>query len=405
MPKTNWPMTNVYNPWPVYSDGGNKYIIAVKINKIQRHVDGSINLVPDGEFDDVYESALFDAVFKPSVGGYLVRDSGNQDLYIDEATFVKTYHPVAVGQKGPKGDRGEPGTPGPKGDKGDTGPQGPAGKDGSSQPGAKGDKGDKGDTGAQGPKGDKGDKGEPGAGSVKDLPATTDLNTVTTPGRYRLTGSDKSMQLNYPLPVLADSEVYLDVTLARGYGSSAVVTQTFTGSQLGNQPGPYVRNNADGNKFGTWAVNVTELYITGKTVALLNVSQNDFNVAAVVGSSNVHSYQTPDDTSNTPNKKTAPSAFGGVKLALRWQFSKSRQGTFGGAVLAVDEKGKAFLQTDYNVPSNNDGSISESSINWQEFITSPVKDRKAIADATDATQTQTINAVLALLRERGLLQV
>lgn len=357
MSKTNWPMTNVYNPWPVYSDG-DKYSIAVKIKQLQRHVDGSINLVPDGEFDDVYESALFDAVFKPSVGGYLVRDSGNQDLYIDEATFVKTYHPVAVGQKGPKGD-----------------------------------------------KGDKGEPGEPGAGSLKDLPANTDLNTVTTPGRYRLTGSDKSMQLNYPMPVFADSEVYLDVTIARGYGSTAVVTQTFTGSQLGNQPGPYVRNNADGNKFGTWAVNVTEPYITGKTVALLNVSQNDFNVAAVGGSSNVHSYQTPDDTSNTPNKKTAPSASGGVKLALRWQFSKSRQGTFGGAVLAVDEKGKAFLQTDYNVPSNNDGSIPESSINWQEFITSPVKDRKAIADATDATLTQTINAVLALLRERGLLQV
>lgn len=312
----------------------------------------------------------------------------------------------AAGEKGPKGDKGDPGLQGkdgpvgatgpqgPKGDKGDTGAQGPAGKDGTGQQGAKGD---------VGPQGPKGDKGEPGEGSIKDLPATTDLNTVLTPGRYRLTGSDKSTQLNYPIPVLANSEVYLDVTLTRGYGDSAVVTQTFTGSQLGNQPGPYVRNNANGNKFGSWSSNVTEAYMTGKTVALLNISQNDFNVAAIVSTS-VHSYQTPDDTDSTPNKKTAPSAFGGVKLAIRWQYSKSRQGTFNGAVVAVDEKGKAFLQTDYSVPSNADGSIPESSINWQEFITSPVKDRKSIPDATDSTQKETLNTLLALLRERGILK-
>lgn len=235
-----------------------------------------------------------------------------------------------------------------------------------------------------------------------DLPADTDLNTVRKPGRYRLIGSDQSMRLNYPIPVMADSEVFLDVTVTKGYGSSAVITQTFTGSQLGNSPGPYVRNNANGDIFGSWAVNVTESYVSSRTLALLNISQADFNVAAVVQNS-VHSYQAPDGTASKPNKKTAPSANGGVKLTLRWQYSKSRQGTFGGAVIAVDEKGKAFLQTDYNVPSNNDGSIPESSINWQEFITSPVKERKAIPNATDSTLKDTVNAVLALLRDRGLL--
>lgn len=141
MSRTQWPMTNVFNPWPVYTNGS-EYVIAVQIKKITQHVlDGSITLTPEGGYDDISEPEIFMTVFRPEVGGYLVRGSANQDMYIDAETFESDYEQAFI-RKGEKGDTGEKG---PQGPQGASGPEGPEGAQG-----GQGDKGDKGDTGKSG---------------------------------------------------------------------------------------------------------------------------------------------------------------------------------------------------------------------------------------------------------------
>lgn len=103
--KTQWPMTNIYNPWPVYTNGS-RYVIAVKIDRVVPQFDGAAILIPEGEYDQVYESSDFVSVFRPLAGGYLVRDSGNQDLYIEGDKFEAEYKRTGSGETGPKGDPG-----------------------------------------------------------------------------------------------------------------------------------------------------------------------------------------------------------------------------------------------------------------------------------------------------------
>lgn len=108
-PATQWPMTNIFNPWPVYTDGVEN-VIAVKISSILPHTDGSITIVPDGDYNAIdgdynaiYEPQIFVTIFSPEVGGYLVRDSDNQDLYIPAASFESTYSAVPRGSDGKDG--------------------------------------------------------------------------------------------------------------------------------------------------------------------------------------------------------------------------------------------------------------------------------------------------------------
>jgi len=101
-PATQWPMTNIFNPWPVYTDGESN-VIAVKIADILPQTDGSVTILLEGDYDPVYEPQIFVTTFKPAVGGYLVRDSGNQDLYISATTFESEYTEVPRGTPGKDG--------------------------------------------------------------------------------------------------------------------------------------------------------------------------------------------------------------------------------------------------------------------------------------------------------------
>lgn len=101
-PATQWPMSNIFNPWPVYTDGVTN-VIAVKIVSIMPHTDGSITIVPEGDYNAVYEPQMFVTIFSPDVGGYLVRDSDNQDLYVPSAKFESTYTAVPRGADGKDG--------------------------------------------------------------------------------------------------------------------------------------------------------------------------------------------------------------------------------------------------------------------------------------------------------------
>ncbi|WP_029686591.1 hypothetical protein [Tatumella saanichensis] len=104
-PATQWPMKNIFNPWPVYTDDVSN-VIAVKIAGILPHTDGSITIVPEGDYCAVYEPQMFVTIFSPEAGGYLIRDSDSQDLYMPSATFESTDKAVPRGSDGQDGQDG-----------------------------------------------------------------------------------------------------------------------------------------------------------------------------------------------------------------------------------------------------------------------------------------------------------
>jgi hypothetical protein len=278
----------------------------------------------------------------------------------------------------------------------------PAGMPG--EPGKQGTTGAKGEPGPIGPKGEPGPAGEDGEGAITDVEPTTNLNTLIIGGVYRLPGggsAQASYNLNYPFGVEPGSETMMYVSSTSAFGGS-YITQVFYGTQFASNHGPYVRTRASNGAWAAWSRVIDEGTFKKQSVQQLNMSQNNLQVHKPVGTvSSAWYYQTPDDTTSTPNPKTTPSSNEGVMLNLTNPFARPTQGVFSGIALAVDSNGRAFT----NVDRQNIGTAeAPADLNWRELISVPIKNLVEIPDATATTQVETLNKILAVMRTAGMIK-
>ncbi|CAI2056237.1 pyocin knob domain-containing protein [Serratia entomophila] len=323
---------------------------------------------------DLTDADYFPVVQKIAVGGEETRRATMKQI----KGLIPAGPKGEKGDAGPQGDKGEQGNAGAagaKGDKGDIGPEGP-----------KGDKGDAGDVGGMGPKGDvgpqgpigetgpQGAKGDPGdAGGFTDLPNTTILDTVTTPGGYIVNGADNWSALKYPFPVAAGNQVMMIVSTVKS-GNFDTVIQTFFATNLGSQPGGQVRVKTSSG-WGAWTWLVDFNYLDKSYVNVPNMSQLGLDISSATGTvPKIYSYQKPTDDGSAPDIAFAPSANPGLVFSLPWQFKKFTQGTFGGVVLSVDSAGNFYVNVDLQNPNgaaawkrfafgNNDGVLIDPNSN------------------------------------------
>ncbi|MFC0225696.1 prophage tail fiber N-terminal domain-containing protein [Serratia aquatilis] len=239
-----------------------------------------------------------------------------------------------------------------------------------------------------------------GEGGIKRLPATTDLNTVMTAGIYIVPGgvtTQGSYNMNYPYGVGAGSEIQLSVSV----DSRGAVTQSLLASLNEAEPGPWVRVRSNGG-WNRWS-----RPLDLNTFDAVGVQQKNFNQAGLnvhkpaTGVSTIWYYEAPDGTKNKPNPKTTPTNNEGIVISLKNPSARPMQGVFGGVVIAVDKDGRAFTNVDKKNPGTAD---LPSDLDWRELASVRVKNLQSIPDATAATQVETLNKILAVMREAGLLK-
>ncbi|WP_447876090.1 hypothetical protein [Serratia fonticola] len=272
------------------------------------------------------------------------------------------------------------------------------------EPGKQGTTGAKGEPGPIGPKGEPGPAGEDGEGAITDVEPTTNLNTLITGGVYRLPGgvnAQASYNLNYPFGVEPGSETMMYVSLTNAFGGS-YITQVFYGTQFTSDPGPFVRTRATNGAWAAWSRGIDEGTFKNQGVRQLNMSQNNLQVHKPgSGTSSVWYYQAPNGTTSNPNPKTTPTDNEGIVLGLKNPFAKPMQGVFSGIALAVDSNGRAFT----NVDRQNIGTTeAPADLNWRELVSVPIKNLVEIPDATAATQVETLNKILAMMRTAGMIK-
>lgn len=272
------------------------------------------------------------------------------------------------------------------------------------EPGKQGATGAKGEPGSTGPKGDPGPAGEDGEGAITDVEPTTNLNTLITGGVYRLPGggsAQASYNLNYPFGVEPGSETMMYVSTTNASGGT-YITQVFYGAQFIDNPGPYVRTRSTNGSWAAWSRGIDEGTFKRQGVQQFNMSQNSLQVHKTMnGISCAWYYQAPDGTTSKPNPKTTPSSNEGVVINLNNPFSKPTQGFFTGAVFAVDSDGRAFTNVDRQNPGTAE---APADLNWRELISVYTKNLQEIPDATAATQVETLNQILAVMRSAGMIK-
>jgi|GEM_PF-6304924 len=226
----------------------------------------------------------------------------------------------------------------------------------------------------KGEKGNPGQKGDPGdAGGFTDLPNTTNLDTVTTPGGYIVNGADNGPALKYPFSVAVGNQVMMIVSTVKS-GTFDTVIQTFFATNLSSRPGAQVRVKTSSG-WGAWTGLVDFSYLDKNYVNVPNMSQLGLDISSTIGSvPSVYSYQKPTDDGSAPDVALAPSANPGLVFSLPWQFRRYTQGTFGGVVLAVDSAGNFYVNVDLQNPNgamawkrfafgNNDGVLIDPNSN------------------------------------------
>ncbi len=232
------------------------------------------------------------------------------------------------------------------------------------------------------------------------LTPTTNLNTVTTAGLYIAPGGESgqgSYNMNYPFGVGAGSEIQLSVSVDSG----GQITQSLLCSWVASDPGPWVRVRS-GSSWSTWGRSIDTGTFNSKGVQQVNYGQGGLQVHKPgSGISSAWHYSAPNGTASKPNPKTTPTANEGVALALTNPYSKSTQGVFGGVVFAVDSDGRAFTNVDRKNPGTTE---NPGDVNWRELVSVHIKTLQDIPDATTATQVETLNKILVVMRGAGMIK-
>ncbi|TQI80009.1 hypothetical protein FHU10_5140 [Serratia fonticola] len=232
------------------------------------------------------------------------------------------------------------------------------------------------------------------------LTPTTNLNTVTTAGLYIAPGgetSQDSYSMNYPLGVGPGSEIQLSVSV----DSNGKITQSLLCSFMGTDPGPWVRMR-NGSSWSVWTRHLDTITFKSEGVRQVNRSQNGLLVHKTNSSvSSACYYSAPDGTTSKPNPKTTPTANEGVKLGLTNPSAKPTQGVFCGVVLAVDSDGRAFTNVDRTNPGTTE---NPGDVNWRELVSVHIKDLVEIPDATAGTEVETLNKILAVMHNAGMIK-
>jgi hypothetical protein len=238
-----------------------------------------------------------------------------------------------------------------------------------------------------------------GAGPVLLTP-TTNLNSVTTAGLYIAPGGETSQgsyNMNYPFGVEAGSEIQMSVSV----DASGKITQSLLCSWMASEPGPYVRFRS-GSSWSAWSRAIDTTTFNAKGVQQVNVSQNNLKVHKTSnGPSYAWRYEEPDGTTSKPNPKTTPTGNEGVALTLKNPFAKPTQGVFTGVVFAVDSDGRAFTNVDRQNPGSEE---YPGDLNWRELVSVHINSLQDIPDATAATQVETLNKILAVMRGAGMIK-
>lgn len=236
--------------------------------------------------------------------------------------------------------------------------------------------------------------------AVTRLTPTTNLNTVTTAGLYIAPGGETSQgsyNMNYPFGVGAGSEIQLSVSV----DSNGQVTQSLLCSWMASEPGLWVRVRS-GSSWSRWGRLIDSVTLDAKCVQQINYGQSGLQVHKSSGQvSSAWYYSAPDGTTSKPNPKTTPTANEGVVLGLTNPYSRPMQGTFGGIVLAVDSDGRAFTNVDKKNPGTAE---APGDLNWREFVSVHIKTLQDIPDATAGTQVETLNKILAVMRDAGMIK-
>lgn len=246
---------------------------------------------------------------------------------------------------------------------------------------------------------------------VVDLPAGTDLSTVTTAGRYRIKGeANGGAILGFPVTVYTGSEVYMDVvsTKSNSSGTNTIITQYFYSTLLNNRPGPYTRVLAN-SAWTAWSPLTTESWTKANMVNWGNVSQGGLSLVPTYSTPTFYAYKKSDGTSQTPEAKTLPSDLPGVVFQLPWAWSTSVAGSFGGVVMAMDSAGDLYINIDNNYPIS-DNVTPDAALDWHKFIWVP-KDweppsipRLDPSTATNEQITTVLNQIREVLEVTGLIQ-
>lgn len=168
----------------------------------------------------------------------------------------------------------------------------------------------------KGEKGDTGPKGDPGdAGGFTDLPNSTILDTVTTPGGYIVNGADNWSALKYPFPVAVGNKVMMIVSTVKS-GTFDNVIQTFFATNLSGRPGSQVRVWTSSG-WGGWSGLVDFDFLDKNFLKVPNMSQLGLNISSTTGSvPSIYSYQKPTDDGSAPDIAFAPSSNPGLVFSL-----------------------------------------------------------------------------------------
>lgn len=244
---------------------------------------------------------------------------------------------------------------------------------------------------------------------AKTILNDVDLNQITRPGIYTLTGvadSAAATSLHYPSFFGHNSEVLMIVSSVPASGSNHYVTQTVL---YADENGVFPKSRAYNSSLSHWTDWYTPLASSDfekKGMKQINISQSGSDLSTVVDTTTgaATRFDAPDGTSGRPNPKTSPTTKAGQRFSFVDPYAQKVEGTYRGNVFISDEDGRVYTNVDKTPVTDPDNPVG---VNWRELITVEMKSKKAISKPSSndsgMSTTDVVGKIVQVLRDNNML--